>query len=516
MHYLSPPNTAGNIIEHFKTEFETADELVLKAFAEIASDTRSDGYGRQVFQFLVDTLRSSTEKRQRAGYALSLTNLQTAAAALFNYYQYPSIRSSLLRMGDIAVPQLEKHLDSTTLDDSSHFQIINDLHAIGTPRASIVLASELSQTSLSAATQASWSLANLLRNPLVESELSKIELSDDFPTHEDYLYIWQPFDSDNKNMQGLISRIAYLIDQSDSTNIPEGTKIDPRIGIPLWAMGKTRKDIKDKYKVTNLESIQDQTISSRMSFNILYEDINQIGIEIHHGFPDIELFKLLDKKTQISLVRGFETSERPVTQRDWLNIFNPDEFIFIESWNHNFVSTVYIILSSISIILIGYFIWTSPTWITWHNLALVLASIGIVFMTISQFIFIIDGTKGLDDPEMVAYLSLGPISSSYRFLEEMKDQGYENNRPLIAAFALAGLIGSWVPIISILFAVLLSFWLPPLISLGIALSIWMICELLTILARRREFRAKNPLKGVLDEYQPRVSSKKQGLFGRFR
>lgn len=104
---------ANKIVEKFKPHLGRKDRIgdeINRAFAAIATtDTRQRG--QEIFDFLANTLANTKESKQRrvaAAKILSMTNLPKAVEVLVPYRNIPDVRSALIRMGDLAVPVLEK------------------------------------------------------------------------------------------------------------------------------------------------------------------------------------------------------------------------------------------------------------------------------------------------------------------------------------------------------------------------------------------------------------------------
>jgi AAA+ ATPase superfamily predicted ATPase len=129
---------ASEIIDSFKSQLgiNGNEDIVNHAFASVAADNRRR---TDVFTFLKETLENTSEttpRRKAAADALSMTNLPIAAEILANQYNYfPEVRPLLVRMGDLAVPQLQL-LAQTGVADT-----LDELKTIGTPLAISTLTS---------------------------------------------------------------------------------------------------------------------------------------------------------------------------------------------------------------------------------------------------------------------------------------------------------------------------------------------------------------------------------------
>ncbi len=100
---------SDEVIGYFKSQLGSDDEQeeILRAFAAVASNTTDRG--KAIFEYLVDILADTgDDRRVMAADILSMTNLDEAAEVLVGYRDIPEIRAALIRMGDIAVPVLER------------------------------------------------------------------------------------------------------------------------------------------------------------------------------------------------------------------------------------------------------------------------------------------------------------------------------------------------------------------------------------------------------------------------
>ncbi len=126
---------AETIINRFKGELGRAgdEEGLARAFGAVAADFRPRG--KAVFQFLEETLAKNRELalQKAAAKSLSMTNLPKAVEVLANYYDAPNlvevVREALVRMGDLAVPQLE------SIAEGGSENAMDALTKIGTPHA---------------------------------------------------------------------------------------------------------------------------------------------------------------------------------------------------------------------------------------------------------------------------------------------------------------------------------------------------------------------------------------------
>jgi len=120
---------ADEIIDYFKQQLSKVidNDNLAKAFGTVAADLRPRSRGQYVFEFLLKALNDNDYllNQKASAKALSFTNLPQAAKMLAEAYKknkeyyeaisgenqdncLESIRDALIRMGDIAVPQLAK------------------------------------------------------------------------------------------------------------------------------------------------------------------------------------------------------------------------------------------------------------------------------------------------------------------------------------------------------------------------------------------------------------------------
>ncbi len=279
------PKTVKMIVDHFRSQLGSGEEVILKAFGAVAADARPGGQGKPVFNFLVNTLQDNENEAiaKAAARALSLTNLPEAAKILAEYYDLTYASMALLRMGDLAVPELAKRLvvdrvivtDETAVNNESfdlspalnilsdNLLIIDDLLQIGTPKAARALADLLwhqgwtyptfvgkvavTRTFAGHLSRAAWNLATMLQNPIIEDDLRRYPLTETQRKAPFLNYIWTPFEPyepENSALPVIAARVAYLINETPEVDIPNVGTIDARIVVPLWAEGLDKERIK--------------------------------------------------------------------------------------------------------------------------------------------------------------------------------------------------------------------------------------------------------------------------------
>jgi NACHT domain len=209
--------TAESIIEHCKGLLGNSDEQdeIVKAFGAVAASDRPRG--QAVFQFLQAVLDQPTERYRHSeiAKALSFSNRPQAANSLALRYadMCEIVRQPLVRMGDIAVPELAQLAINEILSAS------DDLYVIGTPDAVKALVSMLWEQEQVMST-AAWYLTSLLLQPGIEealndftfNALSNIQNQTNEKPEKDFTWVWEPFQcSPNSAMKIIMGRIAYGI-----------------------------------------------------------------------------------------------------------------------------------------------------------------------------------------------------------------------------------------------------------------------------------------------------------------
>jgi hypothetical protein len=130
-------------------------------------------------------------------------------------------------MGEQAIPAFQDRAEAGSYDG------IDDLAAIATASAGLVLAELVGQPDSGIATRAAWHVARLVMYPDVEEALSRVPF--DIRDQATMDWVWEPFESGGKsNLGRLMGRVAHLLWSSDDAQIPaEPVIVDPRIGIPV-------------------------------------------------------------------------------------------------------------------------------------------------------------------------------------------------------------------------------------------------------------------------------------------
>jgi hypothetical protein len=264
------------MINFFKTHVDEADSEDGRARALGVAASSPRPRGRELFQFLEDSLNNSLNSvnRRAVAKALSYTDLPQAARSLAHHYpEWEEVRGPLVRMGDLAVRELASLVRSdqqgvgykikevrrrteTTpsemegaevVDDSleliaiKYFQppkALEDLQTIGTPNAAEVFVDLLWDKDNILAGSSAWRLSALLSHPDVEDYLQDYKLPDEQLKDEKDGWVWKPFSNhSNTSLRVIAAQVANLINNAPFATAPvTPPTIDPRLAIPLCAV----------------------------------------------------------------------------------------------------------------------------------------------------------------------------------------------------------------------------------------------------------------------------------------
>nr|WP_322720916.1 NACHT domain-containing protein [Nostoc sp. ChiQUE02]MDZ8234006.1 NACHT domain-containing protein [Nostoc sp. ChiQUE02] len=236
---------ANEIINTFKSELgvDGNEDIVNHAFASVAADDRRR---TDVFTFLKETLNNTSEtdsRRKGAANALSLTNLLSAAEVLTKQYiniekiEFRQILDqALIRMGDIAVPEIEKAVTNESIN-----QVMDALVSIGTPSALQALVNCLWNQNENVALRAALLLASVLQLEKHEKILGNCQLPQRYSRQRSFDWIWRPFEEPAYSKLTIIAgQIAYLLSKNLELSISDETinylsvhQLDYRIVVPL-------------------------------------------------------------------------------------------------------------------------------------------------------------------------------------------------------------------------------------------------------------------------------------------
>ncbi|WP_017300831.1 NACHT domain-containing protein [Nodosilinea nodulosa] len=366
------PNLSTIIIAHFKQQLGQLStyqdkEALYAAFGAVAADLRPRG--REVFIFLANTLvseNSSSSLRFSTARALAMTNLPMAAEVLTNNYREET-RSSLVKMGDIAVPALARIITDNDLKQAAN--ILDDLFAIGTPEASRVLADALFRSEQSyIKTQAAWSLASLMQRPSIEEGLKFFVCPDDQKNNYKLSWVWKPFLSDHSSgfltLTSVIS--TYLVDPSPvifQDRNPHVETFDPRFVIALCGVS-VREIWGDEVKATfdswppeaDTLLAQETALLNPQQLQSLAKVDNTLMEKVQAPPQWFEMMLGVGTLNRLSLLKCF-SSLPSVDQSHWDGLFNKIEFTLRASKRYNLgVLGISLILSGIAIFEMGWLI----------------------------------------------------------------------------------------------------------------------------------------------------------------
>ncbi|MEL6579430.1 MAG: HEAT repeat domain-containing protein, partial [Cyanobacteria bacterium J06621_12] len=376
------PDLASAIIDKFKNQLGRSgnEDNLAKAFGAVAASSRPRG--KAVFEFLREILTLEAEpinRRRTAAIALSLTNLPQAAKVLAHQYASDDdeVRQALVKMGDIAVSELESKANENRLEP------LNDLLAIATPNAENALIRFLWHSDKESASLAAWNLAALLPKPDIENRIHDFPLT---PEHRqaDYIdWIWQPFPiPQNSALPIIAGRIAYLLKIIPRGVIPTLEQdLDPRIIIPLCAI-----ELKEKFQ-NQWNQDWDNLSAQNESLIGLERKINKLLNKSNLNYRWKLLFSRLSPQLQLDLFRRLNSYHSP-TIFDWRNLFHKKfKYAFESSWHYKSV-----LLTSLAISLLAIIEMVLITTRQSNNWTNGLLSLGLLVISVSWIFFF----RGID------------------------------------------------------------------------------------------------------------------------
>ncbi|MBD2415645.1 hypothetical protein FACHB389_32810 [Nostoc calcicola FACHB-389] len=205
---------ASEIINSFKSRLgvDGNENIVNHAFAAVAADDRRR---TDVFIFLKETLENTSEtdaRRKAAVNALSLTNLPSAAALLTQQYvnldniEFRLILDrALIRMGDIAVPEIEKAVPKADVN-----QVMDALMSIATPSALQALVNFLWSLDENRALRAALLLASLIKEKKHYTMLNACKLPQGYSRQDSFDWIVKRLGAEPV-LQIILKQIVYCI-----------------------------------------------------------------------------------------------------------------------------------------------------------------------------------------------------------------------------------------------------------------------------------------------------------------
>lgn len=328
---------ANKIISEFELKFkvEISSENVQRAFGTVASNLKTSR-GSNAFEFLVTILESDNldpKIRQNAAFSLSVTNLPEAAEALVrNISSFGKCKSSLIRMGNLAVTALTKSNKTSSTD------YVDILLEIGTPEAAKAIVPCLWDTDDKVSYAAAWNLGSLLRDKNIEEVLGKEALRNHYFLEEidqgTYDWIWSPFeDFSSLSISKICGRIGYILDTFD--HIPssfEDLKLDKRISVPLFISNLSDSE----YRVIKLLSEENSSIllhfenfenspnielsNEKMKKRELQDDlINEVHNILKSNKHLSLFFNCMDESVKFKLISMFQL-RRKLSKKDWIKM----------------------------------------------------------------------------------------------------------------------------------------------------------------------------------------------------
>ena len=465
---------------------------IVKAFGAVAASERPRG--QAVFQFLQTALDQPEDKHCYAtiAQALSFSNRPQAAEALAKRYADMSkvVRQPLIRMGDLAVPEL------APLAAQGNQSAIDDLYLIGTPDAAEALVPMLWTKGQSNNTTA-WYLASLLIQPGVEAALKTYALNklsndqsrSDKELDKTFSWVWQPFqDNSNSAMTTIIGRIAHAISLElarESNPVPyyPSLALGPELVVPILAILSNRsfhppsRAIQNNSRFQpsskwNLEQIDTLLQQQANTFNANQQATSIVDVFFTQSNEDRGwrfLLNGLSPQLQLDLLRSLVTATQVPTRNDWINIFQSVQakYRFETSWHYYRILLIAGLLSLFAVFGI------------WHTLLLFhvteAENIALGFAILIFVVFYQVSAKGIDKNWFYIALSV----------------------PIVLIFAEVGLAFlfaplAFLPVLPWIFAGLLE-----IILFGVSFKLWRF-------GQKREAMARNPLQGGLIEATLRI------------
>lgn len=533
---------ADQIVAGFKdrlAETGASGDAIRSAFAAVASDFRPRG--RQIFEFLAGALENTQDLsvKSAAAEALSLTNLPKAAQLLGSHLnQDAELRRSIVRMGDLSVDVLADAARSGSTE------AVQDLSAIGTPRAAEALTPLLWSSSREVSLQSAWSLAVLLRRDSVEEALSIYPLSRE-QNQARFRWIWKPFDEGStSSLSTIVGRVAEFIDESGPVRIIAGSDHpDERIVIPLCIEGlQSSVNIKMLWESSNFEVQEFISAfgidSAKRNTEKSLERRKEIMVAVDRRSSDFAndqitpmekeslartaidavttsekwkaLFSTLPLDLRLTLILRLIKGPEP-TVADWLNMNKPVKFTFEKSL-HQIIAMC---LCTIITVLAAVGIWRSFS--GWLFGLVIAGLLWYSFMGLACFV----STSDPDGREMLLTILLGPIGSFTWGWKEMIRESllFRVGFSVFLGALMAILVGGW-PFLSMYFAsALLVTNLNVVYRLLVSSFLLAGIATLSLRGLALDRRARNVLHGLLDQHFHRETTdvlkyKRIGLRGK--
>ncbi|MEO0987057.1 MAG: NACHT domain-containing protein [Cyanobacteria bacterium J06639_14] len=419
------PTLADDIIAYFKGRLgsSTQNELLVKAFGAVAADERPRG--QAVFEYLQSLLENPQEEElyKSAATALSMTNLSKAAKALAEAYQEAGespIRTALVRLGNLAVPELAK------LGKTGYSSALEALFDIATPKAAVALVPFLNRSD-STKYPAAWYLAALLPQPAVEEALQTYPQVEEVNKEENHKWIWEPFTSNEANsaLPVIAGRLAFLLENTstfDPSSIPQFIgdaiqAVDIRLLAPLYLLPTSVKVEGLPSWPEELDSFLEASSLEPSAKDYLHDMLNRlIGRNPVPSFWRVLLSYRVDPKFQLDLLRRVMLYGQP-EQYHWRNLFTKVKYDFRTSWHYWGVLSIAFAFSVGAIFQMSFVIANQPE--HWVNGLLGLAIwIAIVFwLTLSK------GIEAGFEPSLFINLGIKGIGTFWSEWQQLSQKG---------------------------------------------------------------------------------------------
>ncbi|BBD63447.1 signal transduction protein (plasmid) [Nostoc sp. HK-01] len=270
---------ALEIINSFKSRLgeDENEDIVNHAFASVAADDRRRA---DVFSFLKETLENTSEtdaRRKAAVNALSLTNLPSAAELLTQQYANLDniefrliLDQALIRMGDIAVPEIKKAVTSDGIN-----QVMDALVGIGTPNALQALVDWLWSDNENRVLRAALLLASLIKEEKHKTMLNTCKLPKAYsrPSSLSFDWICEPYNADKDSFRQILEQIAYCISKKLKSPVSVINQLlikdyDQKLIIPICLIQALENDLFNRDFVWQSQEKSYNLENSRKNYEI--------------------------------------------------------------------------------------------------------------------------------------------------------------------------------------------------------------------------------------------------------
>lgn len=448
------------------------DDRTHMALGKVAADPRQRGI--ELFAFLVKTL-DDNKKQAIAARALAETGLENAVTALGKRIQENNtiIRSALVSMGDLAVPELTRVLAE------GQVWAVDDLHAIRTPRAAEALVPLLWHNAKDVSLPVAFALGELLKDRYVEAALRNAELPVALQVPGRFDWAWKPFsETDNSPLRFIVDRISSLVEDTPDNQLPL-RRLDARVVIPVYIRQLSREPTFAKHR--NISTGTRGTSSRLMA-----------------------LMSSMDAAMSQRLNEILRHARRAPTREDWISMFHPTRYDIVDGWHLRVYILICLSLCIPAFLQIALRFWNSASSlidIVYYGLVALLL-LGIIVIGTLRI-----ALRGSDDGGKIrifgyiAMIFYAPASIP-KLLRgvwfTVYPHGIADRREIILETIRTVAVGSWVP-----FASYYSYQFLDNHLVYAGMMIWlsvvvMTCSVLFFLAQRKLNAVANPLFGLLD------------------